>query len=98
MSLTLRFSAHKLLYPGGGSICCCCFRRGTDDWFRAKSTRTSGVKVVRTYSKWWDFPYCGECADWRRALQRAEAAESAYTTRLVTTWLAGVFAAICLAG
>src|SRR5205807_1151030 len=56
------------------------------------------VKVVRAYSKWWDFPYCSECADWRRALQRAEVAESAYTTRLVTTWLAGVFAAICLAG
>lgn len=32
-----------------------------DTQLRFAASRTTGVRVVRTSTKWWDFPYCKSC-------------------------------------
>jgi hypothetical protein len=85
--LIVEVSGHKLVFPPS---CACCGgpAQGT---FTAVATRTTGIRVVRTASKSWAFPYCGECIGHVRAHQTAKAitvgllAASAVTAALLAS-------------
>jgi hypothetical protein len=58
----IEVSARILTYP---QRCCCCTTSGALlKSFRAIATRTTGVRVVRTTNRWWDFPLCSACHGW----------------------------------
>jgi hypothetical protein len=49
-------------------------------WYRAEHTRHTGVKVVRSHNRYWDFPICGRCEEWREAEEEAGWAYTSFTT------------------
>ncbi len=57
----VKVSARLLHFP---KQCCCCGDNRSGSEYRAVASRTKGTKVVRTESKWWDFPLCPECSEW----------------------------------
>jgi hypothetical protein len=60
-SYTVRVSARILSFPG---LCCCCTQEEGHQRYCAKHTRTTGVEVIRTDTRWWEFPICGRCLRW----------------------------------
>jgi hypothetical protein len=55
--MRVEFSACKLTFP---QVCACCGRK-PDAVFTAAARRSEGVKVERTETNTWDFPYCSAC-------------------------------------
>jgi hypothetical protein len=57
MAYSFQVSAKILHWP---RACACCF--GTADTERrAAASRTTGKRVQRTTTMWWDIPYCSPC-------------------------------------
>jgi hypothetical protein len=65
----VRVSARILKWPE--KCACCC--GWPDDVFRAESTRTTGVRVVREDSRSWPVPYCSRCLEHMEVTAEADA-------------------------
>ncbi len=57
MAYQFQVSAKILSWP----CSCACCSQPADAKFRAAASRTDGVRVQRTTTKWWDVPYCTSC-------------------------------------
>ena len=88
----VRVSARLLHFP---DVCCCCGCSGADNRFQAVATRTTGKKVVRTDSRSWSFPLCGDCERWIRQQQVADIAH-AWFMGLVVLAILGVVGGVAL--
>jgi hypothetical protein len=55
--MRVQVSARKIELP---QMCPCCLG-GVDRLRRFRASRTTGVRVTRTTTRWWDFPYCDSC-------------------------------------
>jgi hypothetical protein len=66
----VRVSAHIIRWPRN---CCCCGAPARNS-YRARFSRVTGRRVIRTHEKWWDVPCCGRCLDHLDAARRADAA------------------------
>lgn len=82
----VQISAHKIAWPD--SCACCCGR--PDTTLTVSSTRVEGKKVVRSWTKSWEVPYCMGCFK-HRVLSRELARFSTFV--LHYSW---ILAAICL--
>ena len=57
----VQVSARLLHFP---RLCCGCGSPGPSEGYGASATRTSGKKVVKTDTRTWTFPICGDCLEW----------------------------------
>ena len=67
MPFSLQISAKILSWP---RVCVCCAKTA-DAEFRAAASRTTGKRVQRTTTSWWDVPYCSACLVHVRAYNQA---------------------------
>jgi hypothetical protein len=57
MGYQFQISAKILSWP---RQCACC-GESADNHFRAAASRTTGTRVKKTTTSWWEVPYCSEC-------------------------------------
>ena len=91
---TVRVSARILHFP---ELCCCCGLEAPRNRYRAQYTRTTGVRVIRHHTKWWEFPACGPCLRWIDAEAAASGKHYAFVSLAVvaTILLLGGAVVIC---
>jgi hypothetical protein len=80
MAFRFQISANLLSWP---SSCACC-GGDADTKLRASAARTTGKRVQRTTTSWWEVPYCSQC------VRHKEAYDSA-SIWLWASWVLGVF-------
>lgn len=57
MAYQVQISAKILSWPRS---CACCLKQA-DNELRASASRTTGKRVQRTTTSWWEVPYCSAC-------------------------------------
>lgn len=81
----LCFSAHVLDMP---PLCCCCARPTADATYTAYHTRWSGRKVIRSNTKYWNFPICFPCRAWVEAVDEVPTLGSLGVILRIAVWSA----------
>lgn len=68
MPYQVQISANLLTWP---KVCACCLGE-PDTKLRAQASRTTGTRVQRTTTSWWEVPHCNACVAHIRLYERAE--------------------------
>jgi len=95
MAYRVQISANMLSWP---RACACC-GRAADAHIRATSSRTTGKRVRRTTTSWWEVPYCSACVKHKVKFESAHNWLVAGLVIGILAWpLIGVFTGNGIAG
>ena len=85
-------SGHQFVFP---TLCACC-NGSADTELTVSTSKSTGVRVIRTSTNEWAIPYCQQCvAHVKLAVKATEAAEAAKMLGLVLGGVSVVVAGIC---